>query len=338
MPEKNAPLAGILFSLLAFGIFSAHDVIVKFLGGDYSIFQVVFFGALLSFPLVVLMLLTDDKVGTLRPHHPWWSTLRALTVVVTAFCVFYAFSVLPMAQVYAIIFATPLFITVLSIPVLGETVGVHRWAAVILGLIGVIVVLRPGATPLELGHIAALVGAVGAALSSVIVRKIGREERAAVLMIYPLMANFVVMGAILPFVYKPIPVGDFGLWAAMAAMALVAGLCVIQAYRRADAVIVAPMQYSQILWAALYGWLFFGEAIDGVTAIGAAIVIASGLYIVFREGRGQSDNTPVLRTRSRAETGTATRIGPLMSQAERDASLPGGAPRHGARVSPVSRM
>ncbi len=82
------------------------------------------------------------------------------------------------------------------------------------------------------------------------------------------------------------------------------------------------MQYSQILWAAFYGWLFFGEGIEANTALGAAFVIASGLYIVFREARGPSTNTPVLRTRSRAETGTASRIGPLLSEEERDASLP----------------
>jgi S-adenosylmethionine uptake transporter len=322
MPEKSSTTKGILLSLLAFALFSTHDVAVKMLGGDYVVFQVVFFSVLLSFPLVVMWLLTDSVQGNLIPRHPWWTALRTFSVVVTGFCVFYAFSVLPLAQVYAIIFAAPLIITILAIPILGETVRLHRWAAVALGLVGVIVVLRPNSVALELGHFAAMAGAFFGALSSVIVRKIGREERSSVLMLYPMVANFIIMGAILPFVYRPIPIEDLGLWSMMAVLALLAGIALIQAYRLSDAVIVAPMQYSQILWAAFFGWLFFGETIDRTTALGAAIIIASGLYIVLREGLGQSDNTPVLRTRSRAETGTMNRIGPMMSEEERDASLP----------------
>ncbi|UWQ21871.1 DMT family transporter [Jannaschia sp. W003] len=316
----TSPLPGILGALAAFALFSVHDVAIKMLGG-YAVFQIVFFSVLLTFPLVVMMLLRDDVEGNLRPRHPWWTALRTASTVVTGMCVFYAFTTLPLAQVYAIIFAMPLIITVLSIPVLGERVGPHRWGAVVCGLLGVLVVLRPGGgVELGWGHAAALTGACASALASVIVRKIGREERTAVLLLYPMVANVAAMGVVLPFVYRPMPLGDLGLWAVMAACAFGASLLMIEAYRRADAVLVAPMQYSQILWAALYGWLFFDETVDGGTALGAAIIIASGLYIVFREGRGNSPTRPVRRTRSRPETGTAPRIGPMLSDADRDRS------------------
>ncbi|MEM7644108.1 MAG: DMT family transporter [Pseudomonadota bacterium] len=317
MPDKTSPLSGILLALVAFGLFSTHDVAVKMLGGDYAVFQIVFFSVLFTFPLVVFMLLRDAEAGTLKPRHPYWTALRTVSAVITGFSAFYAFSVLPLAQVYAIIFASPLIITVLSIPILGEKVGIYRGGAVIVGLAGVMIVLRPGGVALELGHIAALVAAFFGALAAVIVRKIGREERSAVLMLYPMVANFLVMGALMPFVYRPMPLGDLGLWAMMAALAFLASLALISAYRRSEAVLVAPMQYSQILWAALYGWVFFGETIDGGTALGAGVIIASGLYIVLRESLGRSINTPVLRTRSRAETGTAMRISPLLTEAER---------------------
>lgn len=302
MTERTSPLSGILLSLLAFGLFSTHDIAVKMLGGGYAVFQIVFFSVLLTFPMVVLMLLRDGTEGNLRPRHPWWTALRTASAVITGFCAFYAFSVLPLAQVYAIIFASPLLITVLAIPVLGEKVGLHRGLAVVAGLIGVIIVLRPTDLSLGTGHAAALVGGA----------QIGREERTAVMMLYPMMANFVVMGLILPFVYKPIPLGDLGLWTMMAVFAFGASIALLYAYRRADAVLVAPMQYSQILWAALYGWIFFDESIDLVTGVGAGVIIASGLYIVLREGRGSSRNSPVLRTRSRPETGTVSRVGPLL--------------------------
>jgi len=304
---------GALLSLLAFGIFSIHDVVVKILGGDYAPFQIVFFSVLLSFPLAMIMLMRDSKPGTLVPVHPWWLALRTGAAVATGVSVFYAFSVLPLTQVYAIVFATPLLITILAIPVLGEKVRLRRWLAVIVGLIGVIVVLRPGSTELTLGHLAALVAAVGGALASIVVRKIGNEERTAVMLLYPMMANFVLMACALPFVYQPMPIEHLGLWAVIAVFAWIAGRLVIAAYQIGEAAIIAPMQYSQIIWASLFGYLFFGETIDQATAIGAGIIIASGMYIVLRESRsGASENMPVLRTRSRSETATTPRLSPIM--------------------------
>ncbi|RVT87373.1 DMT family transporter [Rhodobacteraceae bacterium CCMM004] len=306
-------LLGAATALAGFALFAVHDVTVKVLGGSYAPFQIVFFNVLFAFPLATVMLMRETAPGTLRPVHPWWTALRTGAALAVGVSAFYAFSTLPLAQVYAIIFAAPLIITVLSIPILGERVGAHRWAAVAVGLIGVLVVLRPGAQSLGLGHLAALVAAVGSATASVIVRKIGRDERSAVLMLYPMVANVAAMAAILPFVYRPMPLVDLG-WSALAAvLAFIAGLCMIAAYRRADAAVVAPMQYSQILWAALFGALFFDERPDTWTWVGAGIVILSGLYIVVRESVvGVSRHTPVLETKSRPETGTMPRISAML--------------------------
>ncbi|SLN36429.1 EamA-like transporter family protein [Pseudoruegeria aquimaris] len=316
LPGGN--VTGAVFALAAYGIFSTHDVIVKFLGGTYSPFQILFFSGLLGFPLLVLMLIGDPDKGTLRPVHPWWMLLRTAASMASGLGAFYAFSVLPLAQVYAIIFAAPLLITILAIPILGESVGLHRWAAVIVGLCGVLIVLRPGGTTLELGHAAALLCAVGGALNSVIVRKIGHEERSAVLLLFPMLANFIVLGAVLPFIYVPMPIEHFGGFALIAAMALLATFCLILAYRHGEAVIVAPMQYSQIIWASVYGLIFFNETLDGPTALGAGVIILSGLYILFRESRGKtSKTTPVLRTRTRSGTGNPLRVGPYLRAAQR---------------------
>jgi S-adenosylmethionine uptake transporter len=302
-------LKGTLAALAAFAIFATHDVFVKMLGGSFTPFQIIFFSTLLSFPLVIIGLMREQTSGHLRPVHPWWMSLRTLCTVVTGSSAFYAFSVLPLAQVYAILFASPLLITVLSIPILGEKVGLHRWGAVIAGLIGVMIVLQPGATDLTLGHLAALTAALGSATASVVVRKIGREERSAALLLYPMIANFLLMAAVMPFVYVPPQLIDLGLFAAISVLGLAASLLVILAYRLADAAIVAPMQYSQILWAALFGALLFSERPELNTWAGAAVIIASGLYIVAREARaGVSRNTPVSITKGRPEIGTTPRI------------------------------
>lgn len=301
-----AGLAGPLAALLAFALYSTHDAVVKHLGASYSVFQILFFSALLSFPLAVVMLLRDPVPGTLLPRHPGWSLVRTVSMVTGWASVFYAFSVLPLAQTYAILFSTPLMITMLAIPVLGERVGWHRGVAVAVGMAGVLVVLRPGGTELSPGHAAALLAALCSAMSSVVVRRIGRDERAAVLMLYPMVAAVLVMGALLPLVYVPVELADLGAMAVVAVLAFAAALLIIAAYRRAEASVVAPMQYSQMIWAAIFGWLFFSESPDGWTIAGAALIIASGLYILFREGRANvSANQPVLGTGGRIATATA---------------------------------
>ncbi len=306
-------LPGPVYALIAFGIYATHDVVIKTLGAHYAPFQIIFFSTVFSFPLVIFMLMRDPTEGHLRPVHPWWSALRTGSAVVTSLSAFYAFSALPLAQVYVMLFAAPLLVTLLAIPMIGEKVGLHRMFAVLLGLIGVIVVLRPGSTDLNLGHLAGLSAAFFLALGSVIMRKIGQEERAAVLMLYPMLANFVVTGAILALVYEPMPVEHLGLTGIISLFGFIAGLLMIAAYRNGDAAVVAPMQYSQILWATGFGYFLFDENLDIATGIGAGLIIVSGIYIVIRESRlGAKSQTPVLRTRSRASSAASFRISPWL--------------------------
>lgn len=304
----NPNIKGALVALASFAVYAGHDVIIKVLGGIYSPIQVVFYSVLFSFPLAMMHLLRDATHGTLIPVHPWWIAARTVAAVINGFCAFYAFSVLPLAQVYAILFATPLLITILAVPILGEPVRLRRWLAVAAGLVGVLIVLRPGQSEFELGHLAALISSITGAFASIILRKIGREERSVVIMLYPMMTNFVVMAALLPFVYQPPPLEDLGKLALIALGGWVAGRLLISAYNTAGPIFVAPMQYSQILWAAFYGLLFFDEWPDLGTAVGSAVIIASGLFIVFRESRSADSEQPVLRTKSRPETGTTPQV------------------------------
>jgi S-adenosylmethionine uptake transporter len=306
-PQSN--LTGALLSLAAFAVYASNDVIVKFLGASYSPFQTIFFSVLFGFPLVLLMLIGDAADGNLIPRHPWSALARAVLTVICVLCGFYAFSVLPLTEAYPIFFATPILITLIAIPMLGEKVGLHRGMAVAVGLIGVIVVVRPGNAHFGLGHLAAIASASFGAINSVLVRKIGNSERSVVIMLYPMMANLIVAGAALPFIYVPMPVAHLGLSLAMSVMGFCGGLLAIAAYRRAPAVIVAPMQYSQIIWATIFGALIFDETHDTVTLIGTGIIIASGIYIVLREGTPSvSKNRPVLEARSRIDMGLMPRL------------------------------
>ncbi|MEP2706296.1 MAG: DMT family transporter [Roseibium sp.] len=298
-------LRGFGFALLAFAIFSTHDAIIKSLGGSYSVFQIIFFSMLFAFVPMSIIMLADRAVDNFRPHHPWLVLLRSGLAIVAMSCAFYAFTTLPMAEVYALLFATPLLVTALSVPLLGETVRFQRWAAVIVGLIGVMIVLRPGVSDFTLGHAAALVAACASSMASILIRKIGGEERSAVLILYPMTASLIVMSLLMPSVYRPVSLPDLGLMASVGFLSVIAQLCVIFAYRAAPAAVVAPLQYSQMLWATFFGVFFFYETPDFYVALGSVVIISSGMFVVWRESRENvSMRRPVTRTANvRFDTG-----------------------------------
>jgi S-adenosylmethionine uptake transporter len=325
MSSRSSNLRGALLALLSFSIYATSDAIVKYVGASYSPFQNIFFSVMFGFPMVALMLMSDRTEGNLRPRKPGPTLLRSGLVVVNALCGFYAFAVLPLGEAYSIFFSSPLLITLFAIPMLGEKVGLHRGVAIVIGLIGVLIVMRPGGSHFGLGHIAAVAAAVIFAVNSVLMRKTGASERSVVIMLYPMIANFVVCSIALPFVYKPMPIEHLGLIALMSVLGFIAGLFSIAAYRRAPAVIVAPMQYSQIIWGTIFGAVVFHETHDLLTVVGTAIIILSGIYIVLREGTPTVSNTrPVLETKSRFDLGQMPRLSAWMRLFDSRAAKAGG--------------
>lgn len=290
----NANVKGIMLSLAGFAIYSTHDVFIKFLGNFYTPFQILFFSVLFSFPLVNLFIVGNPRTGSLWPHHPLQMTLRVLATAVSGFCAFYAFSVLPLPQTYALLFLTPIFITLFSIPVLGERVGIHRGGSVLVGFVGVLIVLQPGTSALTLGHLSGIMAAIGAAVNSLITRKIGQKEKTVVMLLYPMFGNFILMGLFLPFVYVPMPASHLGSIALVSFLGFLAMFCIIGAYKSSNASVIAPMQYSQILWAGLFGGLLFDDKITLSFTLGAVLIIGSGLYIVKREWNQKKSLQPVL--------------------------------------------
>jgi len=304
MKHINAPLRGLSIALLGFGLYATHDAMIKALGETYSVFQIIFFAMLFAFVPMATTMLFDRAEKNFRPRHPWLVTMRAALTIIGMASAFYAFTTLPLAEVYALLFSAPLLITAFSVPFLGEVVRAQRWAAVVVGLIGVLVVLRPGLTDITLGHVAALAAACATALASILVRKIGSQERSAVLILYPLLMSMIAMGCTLPAVYKPVSLPDLSLMAAVGFLSVAAQFCMIFGYRSAPAAVIAPTQYSQILWATAYGAFFFAEKPDVYVGVGSAIIIASGIFVVWRESRQNvSARNPVLKT-------TSVRFGP----------------------------
>ncbi len=301
--SPSSTLRGLLVALLGYLIFSSHDALVKVLA-DYSVFQIIFFAMLFGYVPFSLVRITDAKPRALRPVSPGLVALRAILMVGGMSSAFMAFSLLPLVQVYVLLFTTPLLITILAIPILGEQVHWFRWMTIALGLLGVVIVLRPSPQSLELGHLFGIMSAFFNAGAAVISRKIARQETSATLILTPLILNILVAGSMLYFVYKPMPLADLSLMFLIGVLGLLGQLSVLTAFRCAPATVIAPMQYSQLIWAIVFGALFFGESVDAVALLGAGITVLSGVLMVWRESR-VSTNQPILRTRNMRGVGSA---------------------------------
>ncbi len=278
-------LTGAGLGLLAFGAYSAYDVSAKLLGSDYHPLQIIAAGGLMIMPLLLIYALLDRGTGSLRPVRPGLMALRAAGTILNFVCGVTAFILLPLAEAYVIFFTMPLFIALLAVPVLGERLDPIRGLAVLLGLAGVVIALDPTATPLSLGHLLALTGSLVGAMNYVIIRKTGAVERTAVMLIWPQLALFLFVALAMPFVYRPMPIQHLGLAVLMALALLVGMLAILAAYRRAPAIVVAPMQYSQIIWAGILGALLFDEEMGRGTLIGAMLIAVAGVIVVARQDR-----------------------------------------------------
>lgn len=292
----NNALKGVGLGLLGFAVFSLHDAVIKSIIG-IPVFQVAFFAILFSFVPFTLFLAFDSTERTMRPRLPGLIALRCLFNVVGLLSVFYAFGKLPLSEVYSLLFAAPILITLLAIPILGERIRAIRWFAIILGLVGVLVVLRPGSDSLTLDHLAAITAAACVACNSIVTRKIGSREHSLTLIMYPMLTSVVLTGIATAFVYVPMAGEVLLKLCSIGVLGVIGQTLMIQAYRSSEAQFVAPMQYSQMLWALIYGALIFNESVDRTVLLGSAVIVCSGLLFVWRE-LVASVKQPVLRNRN----------------------------------------
>ncbi len=274
-------LKGVLLGLAGFGLFSMADATIKFLGGSYSPVQIMAFAGLFTLPLIALLWLKAPV--SLRPVHPWLMAIRTLALIGNGLLVTYAFTAMPLSEAYAIFFTLPLILTLLAWPVLGDRIGLTGGAAVLIGLIGVIVALNPGQVAFDLAHLAAVGGVILAAVHYLIVRKVGSAESPVPMLLYPVLGQTMTAFLLLPGRYVPMPAHDLATVAFLSLGGFGGTLLLFAAYRAAPPVVVAPTQYSQIAWAALFGAVLFGEPMNVSTAIGMAIIAAAGLLVVARQ-------------------------------------------------------
>jgi S-adenosylmethionine uptake transporter len=304
----DRPGAGIAFVLAGMAAISINDMLIKQLSGGYPLHQIIFTRSAIGLIFILILVQIEGGWSILRTSQPGLHLLRGALVVVSNMCFFVALAVIPLADATALFFAAPLFITVLSIPVLGEKVGPLRIGAVLVGFLGVLIMQRPWASgeTLDASRTVLLMPVLAAltyAIMQLMTRKLGATSKASAMTVY-IQVMFIVVSlgfwlvagdgrfaqdtgsASLEFLLRawvwPTP-ADWPPLIGLGLNSAVIGYCLAQAYRLSDAATVAPFEYALLPMAVFWGWLLWAELPDAAIWIGMALIVASGLFVFLRE-------------------------------------------------------
>lgn len=272
--------------LMFFGVLSlaSMDAVAKALAAGMPIAQMLGLRAFVILPLLLAALPFNGGFSVLKTSNPLGHLWRVLAGIATAFAFFTALKTLPLADATVIAFSTVIFMTLLSVPLLKERVGFRRMAAVCSGFIGVIIVMAP-AGDVEPAMLLALMAAITYALTNIATRWLGRRENTFSLVFYMNLGVALASWAIMPWSWTPpVPAQLAGI-AAMALLGLSGHFLMVQAYKSGAISLIAPLEYTALIWASLFGYLFWKDIPALHVWLGGAIIIASCLYIFLRETR-----------------------------------------------------
>ncbi len=306
--RSDKQIQGILLVMLGASALSTQDVAIKWLSSDYPLHQVILARASIAMLLTLVVVHFEGGLRSLWTRNLGPLMARGLLLIVANMSYFLALATMPLAEALAIFFIGPLFITILSVPFLGEKVGPARWFAVLMGLAGVIVMLRPGAGIIQLVALLPVLAAFCYASMQIITRRIGVHHRASVLAFYIHFTFVIASAAIglmigdgrfagsgnasLEFLFRAwvIPgLHDALLMLACGTLAAIGGYAISQAYRLAEATAVAPFEYSALPLAIVWGVVIWGDVPDLASMAGILLIVGGGLFVFYRESiRGRS--------------------------------------------------
>jgi len=276
---------GVLYFLAAIGLISLVDTICKFYTGELHAVMLVW-GYFVSMTVFVTAYFGRRRQFALnQSNQPVLQIARSGFLVMSIASLFVSLTYLPIAEATAIGFTGPLFITALSVPLLGERVGWHRWLAVMIGLAGVLVIVRPGGAVWHWSAGMALLGAVCFACFQLITRRLAGVDRHQTTLLYTSLGGTAWASLIVPFFWNTPTTGQLAMFLVIGAMGAGAHFFMIQAFSKAEASLLAPFNYSKLIWVAILGYLVFDDVPGFDTLIGSTVIAAAGLYVLYREGR-----------------------------------------------------
>lgn len=282
---------GILFVLASGFTFAMLDTLAKYLSGELHVMQVVWGRYVFSLALLPWIIGRLNPIPIAHTSNLKLQVVRSLLLLAATIFFFTAIRFMPLADATAIVFVSPLLLTVLSIPLLGESVGFRRWVAVAVGLAGALIIIRPGLGVASWATLLPLATAFTYTLYQIGTRKLTATDSIATIFLYTGVVGALVMSAVVPFFWRT---PSSSAWLLMAATGVLGGLghfLIIQAFARAPASALAPFSFVTIIWTTCSGYLVFGDLPDAATIIGAAIIIASGVFVFYRESvAGRADD------------------------------------------------
>jgi drug/metabolite transporter (DMT)-like permease len=312
-PERRVLLLGIASAMAASTAFSINDSAIKFLSDGYALHQIVLIRSLIGMVVVMGVVLSSAAgLGAFRTRRLGLHLVRGGCVVTSNLCFFLGLTAMPIADAVALFFVAPLLITALSVPILGEKVGPRRWAAVCVGLLGVIIMLRPGLGIFNPAMLLPLFAALCYAMLHMLTRHMGVTESAVTMTLYiqlTFIGVCVISGLILghgAFYAADNPSlafltrawvwpqsGDWPVLVLIGCASAIGALLITQAYRSCEAAVVAPFEYISMPLAIVFGMVIFDEWPDAVAWLGIALICGAGLYIVWRETRAHPAVPPL---------------------------------------------
>jgi drug/metabolite transporter (DMT)-like permease len=286
--EAASHARGIAAMVLAIALFAAMDATIKHLRADLPAMEILFFRLLIGGLPVLWLIRREGGWASARTNRLLAHAGRTVLTLAALFCFFHAYRTLPLVDAYTVMYASPLLATALGVPVLGERVDARRWAAVLVGFAGVMVVLRPGGAVLGAGGLVALAGAFFLACNMTMLRLLSRTESNGAIVGWFTLFGTALSGLLAALDWHQ-PVGEQWLW--LVAMGLFGGfgqIAITEAFRCAPVAVVTPFQYTSLIWGLLFGVVLFGDVPDAAMLVGAAIVVGAGVYVVQREARSKA--------------------------------------------------
>ncbi len=278
-------LKGVLFFIIAIFFISVVDTICKSFTKELHAIQLVW-GYFVGINLVlwIVFFLKGEKLSELRKtNRLQLQVFRPALLVCSISSLFVGLTYLPIAEATAIGFVAPLFITALSVPILKEKVGIHRWSAVIVGLIGVIIIIRPGSDLWHFASIMPLLGAIFFALFQILTRLLSITENTYTTLFFTGLGGLIWSSIIVPFVWVSPSQTHIIIFLLTGVLGALAHLCMISAFDRTEASLLAPYNYTKLIWVAILGYLIFDDIPSHNMWIGAAVIVSAGFYIIYRE-------------------------------------------------------
>jgi drug/metabolite transporter (DMT)-like permease len=276
---------GILCALAAWLLFACMDAGSKQLAESYSIVQILWVRFVALMVIAAWLARRQGGNAALRTRRFWLQSARSLLLVVEIGLFILTITVLPLADAHAILAVTPLLVTALSVPLLGERVGIRRWSAIGIAFIGVLIIVRPGFGVVHPMALVALLCASMFALYQILTRIASRDDPAMTTLFYTALMGVIALTAIGPFSWTPPDLFGWALFGLVAVLGASGHFLLIKALQLAPASVLQPYSYTMLIWATVVGFEVFGNLPDLATVLGAAVIAASGIYTFARERR-----------------------------------------------------